>query len=63
MAFEIVKFPVLWRLNRNFHYICIIKNCMIMVDKRVIEQVLAEQYEELVALQEVDLCAQYYDKM
>lgn len=48
---------VLWRLSRSFHYICNIRNHMIMVDKRVIEQVLAEQYEELVALQEVDLCA------
>ena len=27
-----------------------------MVDKRIIEQVLAEQYEELVALQDVALC-------
>ena len=28
-----------------------------MIDKRVIEQVLAEQYEELVALQKSDLCS------
>ena len=28
-----------------------------MLDKRVIEQVLAEQYEELVALQKSDLCS------
>ena len=27
-----------------------------MVDKRIIEQVLAEQYEELVSLQNIDLC-------
>ena len=27
-----------------------------MVDKRIIEQVLAEQYEELVELQNVELC-------
>ena len=27
-----------------------------MVDKRIIEQVLAEQYEELVTLQDIDLC-------
>ena len=46
MAFE-------WKFSLYLHY----QNCMIMVDKRVIEQVLAEQYEELVALQEVDLCA------
>ena len=29
---------------------------MVMVDKRIIEQVLAEQYEELVELQNVELC-------
>ena len=46
MAFE-------WKFSLYLHY----QNCMIMIDKRVIEQVLAEQYEELVALQEVDLCA------
>ena len=28
-----------------------------MVDKRIIEQVLAEQYEELVALRNVELCS------
>ena len=28
-----------------------------MVDKRIIEQVLAEQYEELVALHNVELCS------
>ncbi len=27
-----------------------------MVDKRIIEQVLSEQYEELIALQNVELC-------
>ena len=27
-----------------------------MVDKRIIEKVLAEQYEELIALQDIDLC-------
>lgn len=33
MAFE-------WKFSLYLHY----QNCMIMVDKRVIEQVLAEQY-------------------
>lgn len=35
----------------------------VMVDKRIIEQVLAEQYEELVALRKMELCPRAEEKL